>query len=351
MRHESESFKVSLPGLSRQCRHIAGHYEFDTFLVGCRLGRLRELGISDSAADEVGRYFKVHVGLYLDRLWPDREIDFKRPDLRFQIDPVAATVGLLIAPRFYIGRYRKLVRGIPQSHWPCRECKGQGCDHCDHTGRRYQESVEEYITGPMLAATGGSRAKLHCMGREDIDARMLGEGRPFVVELLEPVRRHLALDDLERRIGDAAAGRVEVRGLELARREDVARIKASRARKTYRARVQVGGPLPADAAERLSRLAGSLVSQRTPTRVAHRRADLVRERRVLAISLDPHENGTLSLTVEGAAGLYIKELISGDDGRTSPSVSAILGVDCHCVELDVLSVHADDGLARDDCPA
>ena len=38
-------------------------------------------------------------------------------------------------------------------------------------------------------------------------------------------------------------------------------------------------------------------------------------------------------------GLYIKELISGDDGRTKPSVSSILNKNCICKELDVLKVH------------
>jgi tRNA pseudouridine synthase 10 len=38
------------------------------------------------------------------------------------------------------------------------------------------------------------------------------------------------------------------------------------------------------------------------------------------------------------AGLYIKELISGDGGRTKPSLSALLGVEAEVTELDVLDV-------------
>lgn len=36
------------------------------------------------------------------------------------------------------------------------------------------------------------------------------------------------------------------------------------------------------------------------------------------------------------AGTYVKELISGDDGRTEPSFAALLGQQCFCAELDVL---------------
>jgi tRNA pseudouridine synthase 10 len=37
-------------------------------------------------------------------------------------------------------------------------------------------------------------------------------------------------------------------------------------------------------------------------------------------------------------GLYIKELISGDEGRTDPSVATIINVEAKPLELDVLKV-------------
>jgi len=37
-------------------------------------------------------------------------------------------------------------------------------------------------------------------------------------------------------------------------------------------------------------------------------------------------------------GLYVKELVSGDDGRTRPSLSEVLGVPATVVELDVMCI-------------
>ncbi|HIP57312.1 MAG TPA: tRNA pseudouridine(54/55) synthase Pus10, partial [Ignisphaera aggregans] len=37
-------------------------------------------------------------------------------------------------------------------------------------------------------------------------------------------------------------------------------------------------------------------------------------------------------------GLYVKELVSGDQGRTTPSFSEVLGTEALCVELDVVYV-------------
>jgi len=42
--------------------------------------------------------------------------------------------------------------------------------------------------------------------------------------------------------------------------------------------------------------------------------------------------------VTGEAGLYIKELVSSDGGRTKPSVSSVLGVGAKVVDLDVIGI-------------
>ena len=42
------------------------------------------------------------------------------------------------------------------------------------------------------------------------------------------------------------------------------------------------------------------------------------------------------------AGTYIKELVHSDEGRTNPSVSGKLGVDCEILWLDVDQIHDDE---------
>jgi tRNA pseudouridine synthase 10 len=45
------------------------------------------------------------------------------------------------------------------------------------------------------------------------------------------------------------------------------------------------------------------------------------------------------LEIRCQGGLYIKELITGDDGRTVPSVTQIIGAKAVPMELDVLGVY------------
>ena len=51
------------------------------------------------------------------------------------------------------------------------------------------------------------------------------------------------------------------------------------------------------------------------------------------------DSKTLELVIECEGGLYIKELISGDENRSQPSVTEILGTGAKCVQLDVLDVN------------
>jgi len=50
------------------------------------------------------------------------------------------------------------------------------------------------------------------------------------------------------------------------------------------------------------------------------------------------QDGKFVIDVVGEAGLYIKELVSGDNGRTKPSLAEILGKDAHVTSLDVVLV-------------
>ncbi|MFA6332635.1 MAG: tRNA pseudouridine(54/55) synthase Pus10, partial [Methanoregula sp.] len=70
----------------------------------------------------------------------------------------------------------------------------------------------------------------------------------------------------------------------------------------------------------------------------HRRADKVRERTVLGIECMGQQDGKFVVEVLGEAGLYIKELVSGDSGRTRPSLAEILKRTAHVTSLDVTQV-------------
>ena len=139
------------------------------------------------------------LGERLELLWPDRVVDFLHPELCFHIAP-DLSVQVKSAPLFIAGRYRKLSRQIPATRWIHHKCKGRGCPECAFTGNLCGPSIQELMEKPVLSATGGDSTRFHGMGREDTDVRMLGRGRPFVLEIFSPHRRYLDLPALSAKI-------------------------------------------------------------------------------------------------------------------------------------------------------
>ena len=190
----------------------------------------------------------------------------------------------------------------------------------------------------LLSAKG---AVLHGAGREDIDARMIGSGRPFVMEIVGPLRRKIDLQVLQETINRSAAGRVEVSLERWTRRGEVETIKSDKGHKKYRILVEIQDPLSLhELQSALEALKGVTIYQRTPQRVAHRRADKIRERHATEITYLGNEPEGYVIEVTGEAGLYIKELISGDNGRTRPSLTEILGRPARVSRLDVVQVQS-----------
>jgi tRNA pseudouridine synthase 10 len=362
--------------------------EFSTYQVGTRAPPLieendallrAEAGLPEDSGESFKSEYNREVGKRLGLL-TDTEVDFERPDVLCTLDVQRETAEVQVNPAFLYGRYRKLERGVPQTDWPCSACGATGkelahggeqpCSECGGSGYRYENSVES-LTAPFAReAMDGSEGVFHGAGREDVDARMLGTGRPFVVEVKHPRVRDVDPATVEAAINDGSSP-VEVEGLRRAAHTMVARVKELDASKTYSLTVRFAEPVSeTDLTEACGALAGETVSQRTPHRVDQRRADLLRTREVYRVEgtldADPGEsaeggvesgaseddNGGRSensmegrratIEVHGAGGLYVKELAHGDSGRTDPSLAGLLGVDVEIEALDVLAVEGED---------
>ena len=267
-----------------------------------------------------------------------RPVEFKNPQCVACIDVRFADVSLDLSPIFIKGRYNKLSREIPQTIWPCRVCHGKGCPRCGNTGKMYQTSVQEIIGDIALEMCQGNEHFFHGMGREDIDALCLGEGRPFVLEISQPKRRDIDLDELEMKANMSELA--QYHGLQFTERAEVQRTKTATPSKTYRVSVKAEGKVNK---ERVVEVALSFknvhLNQRTPKRVEHRRADLIRDREILWVEAEVTGEDTFNLTLETESGTYVKEFVSGDDGRCEPSFSQALGVQCRVETLDVIAIN------------
>jgi len=321
-------------------------YEYSTFLVGIELPTAVEeredefkasfeVGYGESMRNEFSRDIGKKIATVT-----KKPAEYKKPDVVVLVRPFTGEVILQSNPIYIRGAYKKLVRGIPQSRWLCRSCGGEGCPKCNGTGKMYSESVEEIIAGPLLEKTEGEDMAFHAAGREDVDARMLGTGRPFIMEIKKPRRRFIDLQSLTELVNKQARGKVEVLNLRSASKDDVRRLKKAEASaKIYKVLIDFDRDVSDEELETIKKaLAKAVIRQQTPLRVLHRRADLVREKYIYEAHLKRLAPNRAEMKIRCQGGLYIKELVSGDEGRTDPSVATIINVEATPVELDVLKV-------------
>lgn len=222
---------------------------------------------------------------------------------------------------FIAGRYNKFSRSLCQTPWII-------------DGKRMAESsVQEIIEEPVIKLFKCDKNLVHLIssGREDVDVRCLGLGRPFVLELQDVQYTKVTfsqLRDLENTINKCPD--LRVRDLQLVNREDVNHIKQGEENKTkqYRALCLYNGQnnLTNDMISILNKPDGFLIQQKTPIRVLHRRSMITRPRfihNMKATLILDHPN-LFYLDVVTQAGTYVKELVHGDFGRTIPNIKDLL---------------------------
>ncbi|XP_063392372.1 putative tRNA pseudouridine synthase Pus10 [Cydia fagiglandana] len=296
------------------------------------------------------------------------------PQLRLQTPAAAARAVACAAARapLYIGgRYIKLSRQLPQTPWLVR---GQ---------RMMESSVQEIIFRPIAAVYNLApeemehRLKFVSAGREDVDVRCLGEGRPFAIEISDP-RRELTKEELARACEQiSTSGSVVVKHMVHVTKDDLTELKRGEESKCkeYEAlcikltHSDSDQPASADAPVVVTEADIARINsytttqgsgddntngtdapsgtdvrirlvQKTPLRVLHRRPLLARTRAILALQAHsvPDHPSLFRLSIRTSAGTYVKEWCHGELGRTAPSLRAALAARADILALDVAAV-------------
>ncbi len=307
-------------------------YDSGTFLIGLRASPeklkaekdlMAKLGVVTGSYKEE---FQVRLGSRIEEETGYRA-EFSRPDLTFTVNQEDLGYRVSVRSIYVKGRYLKKRRGIPQSPWIK---PGAGKDQ--------EKSVSEYIGKVVCDSFEGSDYNFYASGREDVDALMLGTGRPFYVEVRNPRRRRSEMGNIAANVLSFSRGGVEVVGLSLADPMEVEEMKNSRPDKTYEVGITVDGEMPPDIFENLRKFQNYKISQKTPSRVLGIRRDKVREKSIRSTEVIRISGNNIILRIRAEAGTYIKEFITGDKGRTVPSLKSELDINVKIDYLDVLEV-------------
>lgn len=234
---------------------------------------------------------------------------------------------------FIAGRYNKWSRTLSQTPWIVDE------------ERRLESSVEEIISEPIKKHALVDSFRFSSSGREDIDVRMLGRGRPFAIELVNPKKTkfsHEILREIENDINNDT--QISVKHLQIVSKDELKELKSGEELKikVYKALCYVEGDLPD--LEKLNKCAPLDIAQSTPIRVLHRRSSMVRSRTIHSMKATATNIGVdngcsfFIVTFSTQAGTYVKEIVHGDLGRTNPCLRTILENDT----VDILALDVED---------
>ncbi|KAL7634241.1 UNVERIFIED_CONTAM: hypothetical protein RMT77_015571 [Armadillidium vulgare] len=238
------------------------------------------------------------------------------------------------ASLYLAGRYNKYSRTLPQTPWFVSE------------DRRFNSSVQELICEPLKKSIRSEGYKFSSSGREDVDVRCLGRGRPFVIEFTNPHRIHFNDDFmriLQEEVNTSSGDLIRIKDLQIINKKDTSNLKEGEDEKTksYCALCFSTKSIPPEALENLQTIKDLVLDQMTPLRVLHRRPLSVRKRVVHSIRAESIDKKFFRLFLNTQAGTYIKEFVHGDFGRTTPNLGSILGAKCDIIALDVENVQLD----------
>nr|XP_016945103.1 putative tRNA pseudouridine synthase Pus10 [Drosophila suzukii] len=231
------------------------------------------------------------------------------------------------------GRYRKLSRELSHTPWILN---GQ---------RLMEDSIEEIIirhVGPHFTEKL-DKITFMSSGREDVDVRCLGKGRPFVLEIPNAIRSCLSKDQafkMEQAVNES--GKVSILHLQVVARDELTHIKTGeeQKKKFYRALCALKEPVSVEILEKLQISVCFDIQQKTPIRVLHRRPLHTRPRTIYSVKAKVQRGNPKALVIDivTQAGTYIKELVHGEFGRTAPSLSSIIGKPIDIQALDVVGI-------------
>ena len=228
-------------------------------------------------------------------------------------------------PLYIKGNYNKYSREIGQSPW---EINGE---------RVCVSSVEEEMKFIVINKYEAEDLKFSAGGREDRDVRMLGGGRPFMMEIINPKKNmEKEIKKIEEEINSTSKF-IKVHNLEICNKEYTETIKKAEVNKTkiYTCFVWAQKIITEEDINKLNSLKNLELCQKTPIRVLHRRSLMDRKKIVYEMKAERISNHFMILDVVASAGTYIKEFVHSDLMRTEPSIKSLLDCDIDILQLDV----------------
>ncbi|MFP3258478.1 MAG: tRNA pseudouridine(54/55) synthase Pus10 [Caldivirga sp.] len=282
--------------------------EFNSLQVGSIIDRAiidneikvsTELGITSSESIKrelnriIGKALVAELG---------KQYSKSNPDVVVKVNAMDGSVSLDVMPIYAEARYRKLLRGIPQ------------------VGGNSLASVVSELMGQLRPAN----TVIHVAGAEGPGVRVLGSGRPMVIEADKPLKRRIPA------MVKVVNG-IQLLGVKPANKSRIREIKsrAGELRRVYRVLVKLQGSVSEEQFKSLE----DYFTNRQVTQLMGREK---RVRLIYRLKVRPVSSDLAEFLIDSQGGFSIRRFINGEG--TEPSIPGVLGFGAVPIEVDILNI-------------
>ena len=319
--------------IDKVIKHIKNsEIEFRTFYVGTRIPKeilKKELDISIEfnleTIESIKRELNRIIGKKLKNVL-NVEFSLEKPDIVILVDPFKESVEIEIKPFYVYSRYRKLVRGISQVQLRLNVITS--------LQKELNKLSNYFLSNEVI---------IHAAGREDTDVRMLGLGRPLVLAFIQPKRRP-KIEEIKKIFSEFSIDnfiQLDSNNVKNVLKSTIVKLKkdAEHHQKLYRVLAFLTQDVEFEKLKILEEyFRNRQITQYTPKRIKRKSPKKKRVRMVYEIRVRKIDSNLVEFLIRCQGGLYVKEFITGDEGRTTPSISDTLGIEVIPIEVDVLDV-------------
>jgi tRNA pseudouridine synthase 10 len=290
--------------------------EFKSFRLGTRVPNdvlRRELEITMefgiTSAESIKRELNRELGKRVSSLLG---IPFSReePDVEVVLDTTTGAITTQLMPLYLLTRYRRVYRLIGKGgiKWPINEA---------------------------LGIYGAQSVVIHSGGGEAGNVRVLGNGRPMIIQVIGPGKRP-SIGEVSKALGSIDYG-ISLNVLSYVRSSMVRKVKAESRNYviTYRVLAITNGQVTDDALKSLhDYFRNRQVTQRL------RWGGRVKKRVSMVYELDGRviDGRLLELVIRCQGNLNIRGFVHGYFGDVEPSLSGVLALEVRPVEIDILNI-------------
>ena len=245
------------------------------------------------------------------------------PDIIFTVNLKEPSCNLRSKPIVISGRYTKSKRGYSQKQKSCDNCSGKGCRTCNFHGISEFNSVEGVISKLIFKKFGGTTTKFTWIGGEDKSSLVLGSGRPFIVKLLNPLKRKIKLSDY-------ASDFISIFNLKIIDDSPKTPLKFS---SLATIKISTDSKFDAENLKKLKNLKNSPI-------IVSEKSGRSYEKKIFDINYKKTSDQIILVKIRVEGGLPIKRFVIGND--VTPNISETIGTHCIPEEFDFLEIIVND---------